>query len=134
MFGKKAATTTAQNRIDTLIGAGTRIQGDIHFSGGLRIDGEVKGNIFAEDDAASTLVLSEQGKVEGEIKVAHVVLNGMVAGPVKAAASLELQAKAKVCGDVEYTLIEIHQGAVIEGRLVHLANSKVVELKAAASN
>ena len=133
MFGKKG-DSKPQGRIDSLIGAGTLVEGNIRFSGGLRIDGEVKGNVSAAEGAgASTLVLSEQARVEGAVNVAHFVINGTVVGPVAVSESLEMQPKAKIVGDVAYALIEMHQGAVIEGRLVHEAG-KSVELKLAASN
>jgi cytoskeletal protein CcmA (bactofilin family) len=124
-----------QNRIDSLIGAGTRVSGNITFVGGLRIDGEVKGNIRTVDDQAGTLVLSEQARVEGEITVSHLVVNGTVLGPVRATEFLELQPRARVTGDVEYNNVEMHLGAVVEGRLIHQgAQSKAVELKLASSN
>ncbi|MBK7899244.1 MAG: polymer-forming cytoskeletal protein [Betaproteobacteria bacterium] len=133
MFGKRP-DAKPQNRIDSLIGAGTRVEGDIKFSGGLRIDGEVKGSVVAGEGAsASTLVLSEQARIEGAVDVAHLVINGTVVGPVTVAESLEMQPRARIVGDVEYSLIEMHQGAVIEGRLVHQPG-KSVELKLAASN
>lgn len=134
MFGKRGENKP-QGRIDSLIGVGTRIEGNIRFAGGLRVDGEVKGNIEAvESTASSTLVLSEQARIEGAVNVAHVVVNGTVVGPITASESLELQAKARIAGDVEYTVIEMHQGAVIEGRLVHRGKAAAVELKLAASN
>jgi cytoskeletal protein CcmA (bactofilin family) len=124
-----------QSRIDTLIGAGTLITGDIVFSGGLRIDGEVRGNVrAAAGQSASTLVISEHARIEGEITVAHVVVNGTVIGPISSSDSLELQDKARVTGDVEYSTVEIHLGAVVDGRLVHHAPQSKVELKLATSN
>ncbi len=120
-----------QNRIDSLVGAGTRIEGDVHFAGGLRVDGEIKGNIIADPSKPSTLVLSEQARVDGEIKVTHLVVNGTIVGPVTASAYLELQSKAKVVGDVHYKSLEIQLGAIVEGRLIHLAEAedKVVAFK-----
>lgn len=133
MFGK-GRDNKPQARIDSLIGAGTVIEGSIRFTGGLRIDGEAKGAVEASDGAsASVLVLSEHARVEGAVKVAHLVSNGVIVGPVSVSDSLELQSKARIVGDVEYALIEMHQGAVIEGRLLHL-DGKTVELKLAASN
>ena len=121
-------------RIDTLIGAGTVVEGNIRFTGGLRIDGEVKGNVEASEGASSSmLVLSEQARIEGAVSVAHLVTNGTVVGQVTITESLEMQSRAKIVGDIDYALIEMHQGAVIEGRLVHRGN-KSVELKLAASN
>jgi cytoskeletal protein CcmA (bactofilin family) len=130
MFGKRHSTP--KNRIESLIGAGTRIEGNISFSGGLRVDGEVSGNIVAVPGKPSTLVLSESGRVNGEISVTHLVLNGMVDGPVRATDYLELQSKAKVTGNVHYKTLEIQLGAIVEGRLIHLADAvsdKVVAFK-----
>jgi cytoskeletal protein CcmA (bactofilin family) len=132
MFGKKGASKPL-GRIDSLIGAGTRIEGSVHFTGGLRIDGEVKGSILAVEGASSSmLVLSEHARVEGAVNVAHLVTNGMVVGPVVVAESLEMQSKSRIVGDVEYAVIEMQQGAVIEGRLLHSVG-KPVELKLATS-
>ena len=124
-----------QNRIDSLIGAGTTISGDITFAGGLRIDGEVKGNVRAVGDQQGTLVISEHARIEGEITVSHLVINGTVIGPIHATEFLELQPRARVTGDVEYNNIEMHLGAVVQGRLVHQGVlAKGVELKLASSN
>ena len=132
MFGKKTESKRS-GQIDSLIGAGARVDGNLCFTGGLRIDGEVKGSIEAADGASSsTLVLSEHGRVEGAVAVGHLILNGTIVGAVTVTESLEMQSKARIVGDVDYALIEMHQGAVIEGRLVH--RGKSVELKLAASN
>lgn len=117
MFGGKASKP--QNRIDSLIGEGTAVEGDITFTGGLRIDGRVRGNVRAADDQPTTLVLSEKARVEGEIHVSHVVVNGAIVGPLFASEYVELQAKANVSGDIHYRTLEIQLGAVIQGRLVH---------------
>lgn len=130
MFKKVA---TPQNRIDTLIGAGTTVTGDIAFTGGLRIDGEVRGNVRATGDQASTLVISEHARIEGEVVVSHVVVNGTVVGPVVSSGLLELQAKARIMGDVEYNSIEMHLGAVVQGKMVHTGQpARSVELKLAS--
>jgi len=132
MFRK--AKHAPQKRIDSLIGAGTVVHGDVTFSGGLRIDGKVHGNIVATDGADATLVISDQARVEGAVKVSHAVINGSVEGPVSASEYLELQAKARVAGDVRYRTLEMHVGAVVQGRLDHAEPGKadVVELKRAA--
>ena len=134
IFSKSASKP--QNRIDSLIGAGTDILGNITFSGGLRIDGNVRGDIVAVDGKPSTVVLSEKARVEGEIRVSHVVVNGTVVGPIIGAEYLELQPKAVVTGDVSYRTIEIHLGAVLQGRLLHeddARSEKVVQFKSAAA-
>lgn len=130
MFSKRH--NKPQNRIDSLIGAETKVDGDLSFGGGLRVDGEVNGNVIATPDKPSTLVLSEQGRVKGEINVTHLVVNGTVEGPVRATEYLELQGKAKVTGDIYYKTLEIQLGAIVEGRLIHLASAvsdKVVAFK-----
>ena len=132
MFGSKLGSAP-KNSIDSLIGIGTRVDGNVIFSGGLRIDGEVRGNISCESGLEGTLVISEKASVEGSITVGHVVINGTVIGPVFAGESLELLPAARVTGDVEYYQIEMQQGAVIQGRLVHQASAKAVELKLASS-
>ena len=124
------------SRIDTLIGSGSRVSGDVHFVGGLRIDGAVKGNVIADDDG--TVVLSEQGSVEGEIRVAHAVIDGKVVGSVHGSEGVELQAKANVSGDVHYKSLEVQLGAIVQGRLVHLADArgaeKVISFKAGSAD
>ncbi len=132
MFGSKLGSAP-KNSIDSLIGIGTRVDGNVIFSGGLRIDGEVRGNISCESGLEGTLVISEKASVEGSITVGHVVINGTVIGPVFAGESLELLPAARVTGDVEYYQIEMQQGAVIQGRLIHQASAKAVELKLASS-
>jgi cytoskeletal protein CcmA (bactofilin family) len=124
-----------QNRIDSLIGVGTRIEGNVCFRGGLRIDGEVVGNVTAAADQPSTLVVSEQATINGEIRVSHLVVNGAVSGPILSSEFLELQPNARVTGDVQYNTLEVHLGAIVDGKLLHAsgANSKGVELKLAAS-
>lgn len=134
MFGSKKSSLP-QNSLDSLIGVGTRVEGNIVFKGGLRVDGEVRGSISSESGRDGTLVVSEKASVEGDISVGHVVVNGVVIGPIVAAESLELLPSARVTGDVEYHQIEMQQGAVIQGRLVHQAGAGTsVELKLAASN
>lgn len=124
-----------QKRIDSLIGAGTTVEGDVTFSGGLRIDGTVRGNVTTANGEPGTLVVSEQARVDGEIKVSHVVVNGTVNGPVTANDFLELQAKARIVGDIEYRSLEMHLGAVVQGRLHHAepGTASVVELKRASA-
>lgn len=112
------------SRIDTLVGAETVINGDINFSGGLRVDGRVCGNINEIGGKSGTLVLSELGSVEGAINVSHAVINGKVHGPISARSYIELQAKARVTGDVCYKTLEIHMGGVVEGKLIYLAEAQ----------
>lgn len=134
MFNKASKPS---GKIDSLIGAGTAIEGDIVFSGGLRVDGEVKGSVRATGNHPGTLVVSEQARIDGEVNVAHLVVNGTINGPVRSDGFLELQPKARVTGDVQYNAIEMHLGAIVQGRLVHdmdASDTKSVELKLASSH
>jgi len=132
MFRKQPSKP--QNRIDSLIGVGTRIEGNVSFTGGLRVDGEVIGNVTAVTDQPSTLVVSEQARIDGEIRVSHLVVNGEINGPVYAVEFLELQSRSRVKGDVHYSTLEMHLGAIVDGHLVHRSSeAKTVELKLAAS-
>lgn len=113
MFGKKA-----QPPIKSLIAQGTRIEGNVKFSEGLRVDGEVYGDIqTGVQDAGSLLVISEAAVVQGAMQADHVIINGTVRGPVHARELLELQPKARIEGDVSYVALEMHQGATISGQL-----------------
>jgi cytoskeletal protein CcmA (bactofilin family) len=131
MFGN-GKTEKPQSQIDSLIGVGTHIDGNVNFSGGLRVDGRVTGNIVALGDKPSTLVLSDQAVIEGKIIVSHAVINGTVTGAIHASEYMELQPKAKVSGDVHYKAMEIQLGASVDGMLHHLdnvqADNKVVPL------
>ena len=114
--------------IDSLIGQNTEIRGDVIFSGGLHVDGKVKGNVIAAEGDDSVLTLSERGTIEGEVKVPNVVVNGTVIGDVHALSHVELAAQARVHGNVYYTLIEMAMGAEVNGNLVHRAEKSVVSM------
>jgi cytoskeletal protein CcmA (bactofilin family) len=137
-FGNKSAVVEKPcNTIDTLVGVKTEIKGDISFSGGLRIDGKIRGNITAKGDANSTLVLSENAQVIGNVVVPHIISNGSIKGSVRASERIELQPKAEIAGDVYYKVIEMAMGAVINGNLVRelsdAARAPVTRLKPVGS-
>lgn len=112
MFSRKK-----QPPIKSLVAQGTRILGDVHFAEGMRIDGEVVGDIRAGAEQPSILVISESARVEGAIHADHVIINGQVVGPVHAAELLELQPKARITGNVHYKALEMHQGGMIAGQM-----------------
>jgi cytoskeletal protein CcmA (bactofilin family) len=103
----------------TLIAANTEVCGDIRFEDQLYINGRVSGNIIADAESEATLVVSEEGSVNGEIRVPNVVVNGSVEGNIYASTRMELAAKAQVKGSVYYKLIEMQLGAMVDGQLVH---------------
>ena len=115
---------SAPDRIDTLISAGTRIGGNVAFSGGLRIDGEVTGDVMARPGNPSVLVIGREGRVRGDLRAARVLVNGVVTGSICATELLELQPCARVAGELRYAALEIHRGAVIEAGLQHEAPAR----------
>lgn len=119
--------------IRSLVGEGTILQGDVRFADGLRIDGEVRGDVVATT-AVSLVVISEKARVMGEVKASHVIINGEVEGPVHSTDLLELQPKARITGNVRYELLEMHQGATIDGELRPLKAGEKPALVLAASN
>ena len=129
MFNKKK-----QPPIRTLIGEGTVIHGEIRFVEGLRIDGEVQGDVTAVGDGTSILVISEKARVVGKVTGGHVIINGAVQGPVHSTELLELQPRAAIVGDVRYEVLEMHQGATIDGELRPIGAAEKPGLKLAASN
>lgn len=120
-------------RIDTLIGAGTRIIGDVHFSGGFHVDGHIKGNVDAPPESGGTLSVSDSGVIEGGVAVPNVVLNGSVKGDILAHDRVELGATARVTGNVYYGLIEMEMGAEINGKLIHEPRKKAPAAGAGAA-
>lgn len=122
MFGRK---NRRHSVVDTLVGANSSINGDMFFSGGCHIDGTVNGSVSADLDGNSALSISEDGNVEGGVKVPYVVLNGIVRGDVVASRRVELGPTARVIGNVYYNLIEMAIGAEINGKLVHQPEGQV---------
>ena len=129
MFGKKK-----QPPIRSLVGEGTLIRGELRFTEGLRIDGEVHGDVMVLGDGPSILVISEKARVTGKVSGGHVIINGRVDGPVHSTELLELQPKALIAGNVRYEVLEMHQGATIDGELKRLRAEESPGLKLAASN
>jgi cytoskeletal protein CcmA (bactofilin family) len=120
MFKRKPSNNAT---IDTLIGAKTRINGDVEFAGGLHLDGHINGNVAADADSPGFLSVSEQGCIEGSVIAASVILNGIVKGDIDAGDRLELGSKARVLGNVHYSVIETAVGAQINGKLIHRLKS-----------
>lgn len=119
MFKKnKAKKNKSTNRIDTLIGRHTHIKGDISFSGGLRIDGSIEGNINATGDDSSLLTLSDHGSIDGEVRVPNIIINGQVNGNVFASQHVELAPKARINGNLYYRMLEMAMGSEVNGHLI----------------
>jgi cytoskeletal protein CcmA (bactofilin family) len=120
--------------IRSLVGEGTVVRGELRFVEGLRIDGEVIGDVNADGDGRSILVISEKARVQGKVMASHVIINGYVRGPVTSTELLELQPGARVEGDIRYETLEMHPGAQVDGELKPLKNAEKPALMLAASN
>lgn len=122
MLGKgkqKSQGRKPLGQFDTLISSKTSIAGDITFSGGLHIDGKVRGKVLAEENSSAVLRISEVGEITGDVMAPHVVINGTLNGDLYASEHLELAAKASINGNVYYNLLEMAMGAEVNGSLVH---------------
>ena len=129
MFGGNRSKGGAPENVgvDTLIGRQTEVLGDVRFTGGLHVDGKIKGKVIASADKASALSVSESGMVEGDVRVPNVVLNGTVVGDVHASQKIAIAAKARVTGNVYYRIIEMESGAQVNGQLVHDVGNSAAE-------
>ncbi len=123
MFSKKNRGHSL--RVETLVGTNSKISGDVHFNGGCHIDGTVSGNVTADPDTESVLTISDTGHIDGGVTVPYVVLNGIVKGDVFAGKRVELGPTARVIGNVYYNLIQMAEGAEINGKLVHQPEGQV---------
>ncbi len=128
-FGKKRPPP-----IRSLVGDGMVVSGSLRFREGLRIDGQVQGDVIADGEGRSILVISDNARVHGRVSASHVIISGEVRGPVHSTEMLELQPKARVVGDVRYELLEMHPGALVDGELKPLKSVDKPALKLAASN
>lgn len=130
VIGRKNKKT----KMHTLIGSDTEVRGDVSFEGGLFVDGTIVGNVEARAGSNSMLNLSDQGSIEGQVRVPHIMLNGTVIGDVYASERIELAAEAQVTGNVYYNLIEMAIGAEINGQMVHEAGAKSPVLEMSKSD
>jgi cytoskeletal protein CcmA (bactofilin family) len=123
LLRKRGKSRSAQ--VDTLVGQYTVVEGNVRFSGGLHVEGAIRGDVYADDaERPSILILNETGRIEGEVNVPRVVINGTVEGDVHASDRVELAPKARITGSVYYHLIEMAMGAEVNGSLVKRSNEK----------
>ncbi len=107
------------SKIETLIGQSLEVTGDVKFSGGLHLDGKIVGNVSSEDNDTSVLIISDTGRIEGDVSVSYAVINGEVIGNVYASEKLELSSRARISGNVHYNLLEMASGSEVNGKMVH---------------
>lgn len=112
-------------RFTTVVGKDTTIRGDVIFGSGLHLDGKIEGNVMSrEDDARATLTVSDEGLIEGDVRVANVILNGSVHGDVHAFERVELADQARVTGRVAYRWLEMAMGAEVNGELIRIGEEE----------
>ena len=119
MFNKKK-----QPPLKSLVAQGARVVGDIFFVEGMRVECAIQGNIRPVDNNPSILVIAESAVITGAVTADHIIINGTIKGSVSARLMLELQPNARIEGDVEYGALEMHQGALISGRLTPILGSE----------
>lgn len=112
-------------RIDTFIDKDMIIRGNVKFSGGVRLDGKIYGDLNVEFSEKSGVVMGSEGMIKGDISGNHIIINGKVTGSIKALDYLEINSNAIIEGDIEYDVIEIHAGAVILGSLKKLNKREI---------
>lgn len=128
LFGGQNPPKPSSTAVDTLIGRQTEVSGDIRFSGGLHIDGKVRGKVLAAADKGAELSVSDSGLIEGDVRVPNVVLNGGVIGDVHATERIRMSSKARVTGNVSYKILEMEAGATVNGQLVHESGDALAPL------
>ena len=121
MLGSKKSLSVSGGT--TLISHETVIVGDVHFCGNLDVEGLVQGNIIAQSGKEALLRVVGKGRVEGEIRVPSVIVNGVIEGDVYSSKHLELASKSRVKDNVFYTLVEMAAGAEVNGSLTHMSDA-----------
>jgi len=122
-----------QDGIDTLIGRGCRIEGDIVFRGGLWVDGHIIGNVRAEPQGAGYLIVPPQGRIEGDVCARHIVVSGEVVGNLHASDRVELLARARIICNVPYGGMTMQAGCSVIGRLLQVDESNIPDERASLS-
>lgn len=138
MFGRKRNKSIEMTKLSSLVADNLEIVGDVLFSGGLRVDGKIEGNVLGKDGERSLLVLSEKGSIVGRVRAYDAVINGKIAGDLEVEHFLELQANAHVSGNIIYRQLQMECGAAIDGQLEKRADdatgsAKVLELPTAGA-
>ncbi|HGG60978.1 MAG TPA: polymer-forming cytoskeletal protein [Gammaproteobacteria bacterium] len=130
MIGRgKSRKKSRSARVDTVIGKTTSVKGDLSFAGTLHVEGTIIGNVRSENDEASTLILDEDGLIQGDVDVANIIVNGAIEGDIFARGHAELLAKARIKGTVYYNLIEMAVGSEVNGNLVHRSEEPMASVE-----
>ncbi len=134
MFRRKNTMAIDASRLAGLLAHDTSVRGDVTFAGGLRIDGRVEGNVVGKPDDRGLLVLSEKGVIVGTVKVHDAVINGRIEGDLEVGHFLELQAGARVTGNISYRTMKLDCGATVDGKLVRVGDDPAAAADGGASS
>ena len=115
--------------ITTLIDKDIVISGDTTYTGGIRIDGKINGNLKVNGEEGSLLIMGHGSKITGDVEVEKAIINGEINGNVKCNDYLELNTNAIINGNIEYDIIEVHEGSKINGILKFIKNKKKIKPK-----
>jgi len=107
----KTNSDCGRGELNTIVGKGTVIEGDLRVQSSMRIDGRVKGKVAVTD----TVVVGKDGEVEGRVSAKHVMLAGKVQGNVIASGKVLLESKSSVFGDIKATRLVVDEGALFNG-------------------
>lgn len=127
MFRRRHNKSIEVTKLSSLVADNMAITGDVMFSSGLRVDGRINGNVTSEDGARGLLVLSEKGTINGSVRTWDAVINGTIAGDLEAEHFLELQANARVTGNITYRKMQLECGATVEGTLMCAGEAATAE-------
>lgn len=108
----------ATDSLHTIVGATSVFRGDVEFTGAMRIEGSLIGNISGVPGNSCRLWLDEAGSILGNVHVTDAVIEGRITGNLYCLGYLELGASASIQGDVHYAYLEMHLGATVNGLLV----------------
>lgn len=103
------------------------IRGSMNFSGGIRLDGKLYGNLTLSDGTAGSVIMGPKSKILGNIKTDTAIIAGEVKGNIEAQDFLELHSTAIVSGDISYGEIEVHSGALLNGNVTKIKKSKTIK-------
>lgn len=109
---KPARKESVVGEINTLLGRGSEFEGKLTFEGTVRIDGTLRGEVFSDD----VLIIGEGARVEAEIDVGEIIVQGTIVGNIRAKRSIEILAPGRVKGDLTTPSLQIDKGVIFEGR------------------
>ncbi len=129
MLGKKEMEDFERSGdLNTIIGKGSVIEGNIKVQSSMRVDGRVKGQVMASD----SIVIGKEGEIEGELRVKNIIIGGRVKGKIFASGKVVLEARSVFQGELKTSKLVIDDGAVFDGTCSMSDGGKILSLPEAA--